>query len=85
LEKGSGDQITIVYHIQDWSEEYAINFKINMAVLMLNCEKDMNERISKLQPFRWKCLQALSVHRENESDKQLRYVRELLISDEQFE
>lgn len=82
--RGSGDQVRILYQMRDWCEEYGIKFKINTVVMTLNHDEDMNRHIEHLVPFRWKYFQVLSVEGENESDKRLRDVRSLLISDEKF-
>ncbi|KAK5070433.1 hypothetical protein LTR64_000104 [Lithohypha guttulata] len=83
--RGAGDQVTLLYKIAEWCQNLGIMFKLNTVVCRLNMYEDMNEHITRLQPFRWKCFQVLMVAGENDSDKTLRDVRKFMISDEEYE
>jgi radical S-adenosyl methionine domain-containing protein 2 len=83
--RGWGDQISQLYRIRDWCAQYGIKFKINTVVCSMNHHEDMNERITTLQPFRWKCFQVLIVNGENDSDVRLKDARRFLITDAQFD
>ncbi|KAK2853337.1 hypothetical protein FQN49_005170 [Arthroderma sp. PD_2] len=82
--RGKGDQVTQLFRIAGWCQEYGIKFKLNTVVCNLNHLEDMNAIIEKLQPFRWKCFQVLLVRGENDSEKTLRDVRMFQITDEQY-
>ncbi|MCJ1390122.1 hypothetical protein MMC18_002980 [Xylographa bjoerkii] len=83
--RGNGDNVRKLATIAEWCQKYGIKFKLNTVVCQLNYAEDMNGWISRLQPFRWKCFQALMVAGENDSDMTLRDVRKFQISDEQYE
>lgn len=83
--RGSGDQIPNLFAISQLCKEFGIKFKLNTVVCRLNWNEDMNEHLSRLQPFRWKCFQVLMVAGENDSDGTLRDVRKFEITSEEFE
>lgn len=83
--RGSGDQVSRLYRIRDWCDQYGIKFKINTVVCRLNFKEDMSAHIGALQPFRWKCFQVLIVSGENDSEKTLRDGRKFTISDDEYE
>ena len=60
-------------------------FKVNTVVCALNWQEDMNDQISRLQPFRWKVFQVLMVAGENDSEQTLKDVRKFTVSDAEFE
>ena len=80
--RGAGNQVEKLYQIAGWCREFGIKFKLNTVVCKLNVNEDMNQHISRLQPFRWKCFQVLMVAGENDSDQTLRDVRKFMITDE---
>ena len=82
--RGSGDNVQKLYQIASWCKKYNIKFKLNTVVCKLNYQEDMNAIVRELQPFRWKCFQVLMVKGENDSEKTLRDVRQLQISDEEY-
>lgn len=82
--RGSGDNVKKLFTIAAWCKKYGIKFKLNTVVCKLNYQEDMNAIVSELQPFRWKCFQVLMVKGENDSEKTLRDVRQLQISDEGY-
>jgi MoaA/NifB/PqqE/SkfB family radical SAM enzyme len=55
----------------------SIKFKLNTVMNKYNFLEDMNEHISRINPFRWKVFQVLVLEGENDSDKTLR-VRKIL-------
>ncbi|KIX06957.1 uncharacterized protein Z518_04933 [Rhinocladiella mackenziei CBS 650.93] len=83
--RGAGDQVEKLYQIAEWCREFGIKFKLNTVVCKLNMNEDMNQHISRLQPFRWKCFQVLMVAGENDSDQTLRDVRKFMITDGEFD
>lgn len=83
--RGSGNQVEKLYEIAAWCQKYNIKFKLNTVVNKFNKIENMNEHISILQPFRWKCLQVLIVAGENDSDDTLRNAHELVISKHEFD
>jgi len=83
--RGSGNQVRKLYEIESWCREYGIKFKMNTVVNRLNHLEDMNEHISALQPFRWKCFQVLIVEGENDSNATLRDGRRFIITDGEFQ
>lgn len=82
--RGSGNQVEKLYEIASWCQKYHIKFKLNTVVNKFNHLEDMNEHLSALQPFRWKCFQVLIVAGENDSDATLRNAHQLTISDDEF-
>ena len=81
-----GRNIEQLYKIRRWCQEFEIKFKINTVVNAFNWQEDMNERISALQPFRWKCFQVLIVKGENSGEEgDRRDARRFQITDEQFQ
>ncbi|KAL1842686.1 hypothetical protein VTJ49DRAFT_4465 [Mycothermus thermophilus] len=83
--RGSGDQVEKLYQIAERCRQYGVMFKINTVVNKLNVREDMNEHISKLKPFRWKCFQVLIVQGENDSEETLRDGHKFTITDEEFD
>ncbi|KAL7792551.1 radical SAM enzyme [Trichoderma ceciliae] len=83
--RGSGNQVEKLYEIASWCQAYGIKFKLNTVVNKFNHMEDMNEHLSALQPFRWKCFQVLIVAGENDSDETLRNAHQLTISDDEFD
>ncbi|KAM0472982.1 hypothetical protein ACHAPX_008344 [Trichoderma viride] len=83
--RGSGNQVEKLYEIAAWCQRYNIKFKLNTVVNKFNHLENMNEHISALQPFRWKCFQVLIVAGENDSDDTLRNAKSLVISDDEFD
>jgi radical S-adenosyl methionine domain-containing protein 2 len=83
--RGSGDQVRQLYQIASWCKKYNVKFKVNTVVCNLNHMEDMNEHISALQPFRWKCFQVLVLPGENDTTNTLRDARKFIVKDEEFE
>lgn len=83
--RGSGDQVPKLFQIAEWCKEYGIKFKLNTVVCRLNYTQEMNQIVSQLNPFRWKCFQVLMVRGENDSEKTLRDVRKFQISAEEYQ
>lgn len=83
--RGSGDQVKRLYDIASWCQRYDIKFKLNTVVNRLNYMENMNNHITALQPFRWKCFQVLIVEGENDSTKTLRDGHKFTISDDEFD
>ncbi|KKP03548.1 hypothetical protein THAR02_04355 [Trichoderma harzianum] len=83
--RGSGNNVRKLYEIAYWCQKYNIKFKLNTVVNRFNHLEDMDEHLSVLQPFRWKCFQVLIVAGENDSDKTLRNAHNLTISDDEFD
>ena len=70
--RGKGDHIKNLIPLKELCVEYGIKFKLNTVVNRYNFFEDMNEQISRIDPFRWKVFQVLVVEDENSSDKTLR-------------
>ncbi|EGP90894.1 uncharacterized protein MYCGRDRAFT_51997 [Zymoseptoria tritici IPO323] len=90
--RGTGENVKTLFKIREWCRELGIKFKLNTVVLRWNWEEDMVETIKQLDPFRWKVFQVLPVGGENDAtatetelDKRKRSVKDVLITDEQFE
>ncbi len=82
--RGSGSQVKKLFEIAGWCKKYDIKFKLNTVVCRLNYQEDMNEIVTQLQPFRWKCFQVLLVAGENDSNQTLRDVRKFQITDGEY-
>ena len=82
--RGKGN-VEKLFQIAGWCKKFGIKFKLNTVVCRLNYMEDMNDIVTQLQPFRWKCFQVLLVAGENDSDKTIRNVRKFQISDEEYE
>lgn len=70
--RGKGAHIQNLMRLKQLCLEHSIKFKINTVVNKYNFFEDMNEEISRLDPFRWKCFQVLVLEDENNSSKTLR-------------
>lgn len=70
--RGKGEHIKNLIPLKQLCVEYGIKFKLNTVVNRFNFFEDMNEEISKIEPFRWKVFQVLVVEDENSSDQTLR-------------
>lgn len=70
--RGKGDHIKNLLPLKELCVEQGIKFKLNTVVNKYNFFEDMNEEISRIDPFRWKCFQVLVVKDENSSDQTLR-------------
>jgi len=80
----SGNPLSRLRNIAKWCREFNIKFKLNTVVNRYNVDEDMNEQISELNPFRWKCFQVLVDESENNHAEALRDVTPFLITDEEF-
>lgn len=81
----SGAPLTRLAMVAQWCKQFGIKFKINTVVNAYNVDEDMNEGISLLAPFRWKCFQVLIDESENVGrDEQLRDVTPFLIDTAQY-
>lgn len=83
--RGNGDNVKQLFRIRDWCLRYGIKFKLNTVVCRYNFNEDMVQRVTELDPFRWKCFQVLKVEGKNDNNKTLRDVREFEIEDREFE
>jgi len=84
--RGAGNHIRNLLKAKDLCQKHHIKFKINTVVNMYNWEEDMNERITELQPSRWKCFQVLKIEGENAGQQgEARDVTPFLISSDQWE
>lgn len=70
--RGKGDHIKNLLPLKQLCVQHGIKFKLNTVINKYNFFEDMNEAISRLDPFRWKVFQVLVVEDENNSDKTLR-------------
>ncbi len=81
----SGNPFPRLVMIAQWCKATGIKFKLNTVVNAYNVDEDMNEKISLLAPFRWKCFQVLVDESENlGKDGQLRDATPFLISDAKY-
>lgn len=83
--RGTGEHIPKLFKVADWCREFGIMFKLNTVVCKPNVLEDMNEQITRLNPYRWKCFQVLLVAGENDSATTKRDARKFQIEDEQFD
>jgi len=79
-----GNQILHARQAAEWCRQFGIDFKINTVVNTYNWEENMNQRISELNPVRWKVFQCLIIEGENDGEQSLRDARKFLITDPQF-
>lgn len=52
--QGKKSHIESLYKIRNWCARYKVAFKINTVVNTFNVDEDMQEKISQLDPVRWK-------------------------------
>jgi radical S-adenosyl methionine domain-containing protein 2 len=83
--RGSGSHLPNVLRLSRLCREHDIKFKLNTVVNKYNYQEDMNQQISKIQPFRWKCFQVLVIDGENDSTATLRNANPFTITDEEYE
>ncbi|RIA87181.1 radical s-adenosyl methionine domain-containing protein 2 [Glomus cerebriforme] len=84
--RGTGQHVAKLCDISQWCHELGIKFKLNTVVNAYNKLEDMNDNISKIAPFRWKCFQVLILENENGGGEgTLRDAREFIITDQEFE
>jgi radical S-adenosyl methionine domain-containing protein 2 len=55
--RGAGKHIGQIFRVRDLCEQYNVKFKLNTVVCKHNWDEDMNEAVTRLRPFRWKCFQ----------------------------
>ena len=70
--RGNGKHVYKLAELSNLCLKHNIKFKINTVVNRYNYTEDMNQAISQLAPFRWKCFQVLVVRGENHSGETLR-------------
>jgi radical S-adenosyl methionine domain-containing protein 2 len=84
--RGDGGIVHRVEQIAAWCREFHVKMKLNTVVCLLNWQEDMNARVSRIDPFRWKCFQLLIIEGENAGGvMDQRDARGLAITDAQFE
>ena len=83
--RGNGTHIAQLYRVADWCREHGVMFKLNSVICRYNFDENMNEHITRLRPYRWKCFQVLIVPGENSSDTTKRDARHFQISDAEFD
>lgn len=71
-----------IFNIAEICRELNIKFKINTVVSSMNAEEIMVDSITKLNPFRWKVFQCLSI--ENENNGIIRDCKSSLVTPEQY-
>ena len=88
--RGTGDttknqHASRVLKVREMCSQHGILFKMNTVVCSLNHEEDMNEFVSRLDPYRWKAFQCLILKGENAGEKNdLNDARELQVTRKQF-
>ncbi|KAI9846086.1 MAG: hypothetical protein M1837_004342 [Sclerophora amabilis] len=82
--RGSGGHLKTFAELSKRCAEFNIKFKVNTVVNKYNFFEDMNDEISRIDPFRWKCFQVLMVENENDSDKTIRDANRFKITDDEF-
>ena len=80
-----GGNVTRLFQIAEWCEEYGIKFKLNTVVNAHNWDEDMAAQIEKLAPFRWKVFQCLIVAGENDDETRKRDARNFLVTEMQWQ
>lgn len=83
--RGTGSNVRQLHRVKQWCEKFGIRFKLNTVVCRLNWMEDMNENISALSPYRWKCFQVLIVEGENDSAERLRDATNFCVTSDEFE
>ncbi|KAA0711318.1 Radical S-adenosyl methionine domain-containing protein 2 [Triplophysa tibetana] len=83
--QGRKSHLDNLHKVRNWCREYKVAFKINSVVNTFNVEEDMSERISVLNPVRWKVFQCLLIEGENAGENSLREAEKFVISDQQFQ
>ncbi|OXV07161.1 hypothetical protein Egran_05080 [Elaphomyces granulatus] len=83
--RGNGSHLPNVLRLSRLCREHGIKFKLNTVVNKYNYQEDMNQQISEIQPFRWKCFQVLVIDGENDSTATLRNANPFTIIDEEYE
>lgn len=83
--RGTGSNVRQLHRVKAWCDKYGIKFKLNTVVCHLNWMEDMNEHISTLSPYRWKCFQVLIVEGENDSAERLRDATKFAVTSDEFE
>ena len=75
-----------VLKVREMCADHGILFKMNTVVCSLNWQEDMNEKVQKLDPVRWKVFQVLILEGENSGrDGDLRDATKLKVSKSQFD
>ena len=82
--RGKGTHLETIKKPSQLYKQHGIKFKVNIFVDQHNFEKNMNQQIQDIAPFRWKVFQVLTIEGENHSEATLRDVRSSLISEEDF-
>ncbi|KAL7544442.1 hypothetical protein ACHAWF_007822 [Thalassiosira exigua] len=78
--------VSRVLKVREMCSEHDVLFKMNTVVCSLNHHEDMNEYVSKLDPYRWKAFQVLVLKGENAGGKDdLRDARGLQVSRPEFD
>mmetsp|Transcript_28202 Transcript_28202/g.56955 ORF Transcript_28202/g.56955 Transcript_28202/m.56955 type:complete len:246 (-) Transcript_28202:1672-2409(-) len=72
--------------VRELCSNQGILFKMNTVVCSLNHDEDMNEHVSRLEPYRWKAFQCLILKGENAGGpNDINDARKLQISKDQFD
>ncbi|NP_001290633.1 radical S-adenosyl methionine domain-containing protein 2 precursor [Esox lucius] len=83
--QGTKSHLDNLSKVREWCREYKVAFKINSVINTFNVEEDMRDRITELNPVRWKVFQCLLIDGENAGEDSLREAERFVISEEQFQ
>ncbi|KAL7512240.1 hypothetical protein ACHAXN_009217, partial [Cyclotella atomus] len=89
--RGTGDttrnqHASRVLKVRELCAQHGILFKMNTVVCSLNHREDMNEYVTKLDPYRWKAFQCLILKGENAGGVgDLNDARHLQVTPEEFD
>jgi len=71
--------------VRDLCAQHEVLFKMNTVVCKFNHDEDMNEYVTRLDPYRWKCFQVLLLNGENAGGGDLRDARDLVVTRDEFD
>ncbi|GAA6108718.1 radical S-adenosyl methionine domain-containing protein 2 [Tachysurus ichikawai] len=83
--QGKKSHIDNLGKVRNWCRQYRVAFKINSVINTYNVHEDMTERISELNPVRWKVFQCLLIEGENSGENSLREAEKFVITEQEFQ
>ncbi|KAK6304198.1 hypothetical protein J4Q44_G00247840 [Coregonus suidteri] len=83
--QGRKSHLDNLFKVREWCQKYKVAFKVNSVINTFNVDEDMREKITGLNPVRWKVFQCLLIDGENAGENSLREAERFVISDQQFQ
>ncbi|KAL0969353.1 hypothetical protein UPYG_G00225990 [Umbra pygmaea] len=83
--QGKKSHVDNLLKVREWCRQYKVAFKINSVINTFNVDEDMTEKITELNPVRWKVFQCLVIDGENAGQDSLREAERFVVSDQQFQ